>query len=368
MNTAERRARAALWSIRGVGPVTLAEVEARLGAPGELLERPFAQWAGAIEWRAAAASRLEQWGTLARVAEALEARCRATDQVPIFPGDEAWPPRLEGVAEAPPVLFCQGPGACAPPRRRVAFVGTRTPEAGALEQARALAQQAAAAGLGLVSGAALGVDQAAHRGALDAEGETWAFLGSALDQVDAAQRGIVAALRRAGGTVFSQFPPGCRSNQSTFTLRNALISGASDAVLVFRAPTSSGALYTAAAALRQGRPLLVTPGDPWNLAAAGSNALLGQGAGVCAGAADLLEAVGLARSQATPPARRPTVALGPLSPEGRRVLALLSEAAQDFEALEARAGLAPGVLSAALVELELAGAVLQRAGRRYEKC
>lgn len=356
-----------MWSIRGVGPATLKDLEDRHGPPGPLLEVPVERWAGAVEWHGEAAGLLAQWGVLARVADALEARCRATSQVPIFPGDEAWPARLLEI-DAPPVLFLRGPGAAVTPRRRVAVVGTRTPDWGAREQVKLFAGLLAEAGLGVVSGAAVGIDQAAHRGALQAKGESWAFMGAALDQIDAPQRPIAAELLAGGGSLFSQFPPGCRSNASTFIQRNTLISGASDAVLVARAPAKSGALYTAAAAITQQRPLLAMPGDPWTKQAAGCNDLLKGGARLCLVVGDVLEAVGL-EGTLTPPAPPPPAPLdlGGLSPGARQVLGALDEGPRDFEALEAAAGVASGTLSAALVELELAGVVLQRPGRRYEK-
>lgn len=356
-----------MWSIRGVGPRTLKQIEDLHGPPGGLLEAPVEAWAGSIEWHGEARERLARWGALARVADALEVRCRTTDQVPIFEGDAAWPARLSEI-KAPPVLFLRGPGAAVTPRRRVAVVGTRTPDWAAIGQVHQFAARLAGAGLGVVSGAAVGIDQAAHRGALAGKGESWAFMGSALDQIDAGQRSIARELLERGGSLFSQFPPGCRSNASTFTQRNVLISGASDAVLVARSPASSGALYTAAAALKQQRPLLAMPGDPWNEHAEGSNALLREGALVCLDVRDVLAAVGLEGTLSPPPPPEPVpLDLEGLSPGARQVLEALGARPLDFDELEATAGVPPGTLSATLVELELAGAVLQRPGRRYEK-
>lgn len=356
-----------MWAIRGVGPKTVADVEAEFGPAGALLELPVERWAGAIAWRGEAAELLSRWGVLARVADALEARCAASDQVPVFPGEAAWPALLPP-SVAPPVLFLRGPGADAPLRRRIAVVGTRTLDPVTREAIAALAGGLAEAGLGVVSGAAFGADQAAHRGALKAKGETWAFLGSALDEIDPGQRAVSREILEGGGSLFSQFPPGCRSNPSTFTRRNVLISGASDAVLVCRAPASSGALYTAAAALEQGRPLLVTPGDFWCEDAEGSNELLQKGALAVRSAADVLAALGLEAPPERPAPPPPGPAeLAALPEEARLVLRALEQGGLDFEALEAATGLRGAALSAALVQLDLAGALRQRLGRRYEK-
>ncbi len=367
MNTAERRATAALWSIRGVGPVTLREVGARLGPVGELLDQPVERWAAFVPWRGDAQAHVAGIGSLAGQADRLEAHCAREAMQIVFPGDAPWPARLDSVQDAPPLLFMRGPGANAPCRRRLAIVGTRTPDPGAAERLARIAAEAARHGLGIVSGAAVGIDQAAHHGALEAKGETWAFLGSALDEIDAPQQPIVLAMLSQGQTIFSEFPPGFRSNRSSFKLRNRLISGASDAVLVFRAGKGSGALYTAEAALGQRRPVLATPGDPWNAAAEGSNWLLREGrARPHLDVTDLLSAVGLDGSLSPP--EPVAVVFEELSAGARTVLDLLSRGSCDFEGmLQSLPDFSSGKLSATLVELEVLGAVVHKGGRRYEK-
>jgi DNA processing protein len=247
---------------------------------------------------------------------------------------------------------------------RAAVVGTRHPEAGVCARVQALAAELAEAGACIVSGAAEGVDQAAHAGALEAGGQTWAFLGEGIDRLAGARSGLAAAMRSAGGTLFSQYPPGTPASKSTFRRRNPLISGAADAVLVARAPLASGALITAEAAWRQGRPLLAIPGDPWNPRAAGGNELLRRGqASLCLGAAEVLGALGLE----APPARASHRRLEPVSAEAARLLELVEPGAADLDQLAARAGLEAGQVSALLVELELAGHLAQRGGGRYRR-
>ncbi len=367
MNSADRRATAALWSIQGVGPVTLREIEKRFGSLGDLLERKPSAWAPLVSWRGDAFERVMELETLAFAADHVERRCREMGAQILFSSDKAFPSRLESLRDKPPLLFSFGPGAAAPARRRLAIVGTRTIDAGSAVRVSDMAAEAASCGLGIVSGAARGIDQAAHRGALAQKGETWAFLGSALDEIDAFQEPICHAILDSGGTLFSEFSPGARANQSSFKLRNRLISGASDAVLIFRAPLTSGALYTAQAALEQGRPLLATPGDPWNPSAQGSNRLLRDGlARPHLDLEDLLQAVGLTGSISPPPAvSSDTINLSPLALE---VLSVLQKGSADFESLlGAMPGPTSGQLSAALVELEVEGAVVHKGGRRYEK-
>jgi len=228
-----------------------------------------------------------------------------------------------------------------------------------------LSTELARAGVGIVSGGAIGCDQAAHFGALEGRGETWAMLGNALDQVDAPQRKLVDAMRDAGQTVFSQFPPGFRANANSFVQRNAVISGASDAVLVFRAGERSGALHTARFAKEQGRPVLVVPGNPWDEASKGSNALLCDGATPVLRPQHVLEALGLTGSLS--PREVPTFDASALSAGARQVYEAMA-GAMEFEELIARLpSLTPGKVSAALVELEVRGGVQHLGSRRYEK-
>lgn len=372
MNTDERRATAALWSLRGVGPVTLRAAREALGSLGEWLARPTHEWRDRVPWRADADVEVAQLSSLAARADWLERTCARQKVEIIFPGDAAWPTRLDGIEKSPPLLFVRGPAARGSPRRRLAIVGTRHPEAGAAGRVATVAGEMAQLGVGVVSGAALGVDSAAHRGAVSKRGETWAFLGSSIDQIDPHVIPIAKELLDAGGTVFSEFPPGFRANRSSFTLRNRLISGAADAVLIFRAGKDSGALHTARAALEQGRPVLATPGEPWNASADGCNELLSSGkAQLHRGTGDLLRALGLNGSLSSPTS--PSEAAVPveqqsLGPTARTVIDVLARGPADFDSLaHALPTLSPSQLSVALVELELLGAVLQKGGRRYEK-
>lgn len=370
MNTAQRRATAALWSIPGVGPVTLEEIPRKVGSPvGELLEQPISSWSSAVAWRGSAAQNVAALTTLAARADWLEHRCRVLSTQLAFPGDPAWPDALDALLDAPPLLFVQGPGAYAPRRRRLAIVGSRGVPPHLRDRVEAIAKEAAAAGgLGIVSGAAEGVDEASHLGALGVGGETWAFMGSALDQIDSGRRELVQAIREGGGTLFSEMPPGARANMNSFTLRNRLIAGASDAVLIFLAKPTSGSLYTADAAFALKRRVLVTPFDGWVEAALGGNRLLRKGRAMPhLDLSDLLEGVGLEGACEAQPTTVP-FDREQLSPHGRLIFDQVLNGPTDFEGLRmALPALSAGQLSAALVELEVVGAVVHKGARRYEK-
>jgi DNA processing protein len=281
-----------------------------------------------------------------------------------FAGEWAFPARLQGVADAPPLLFYRG--RVGPPRRRVAMVGSRHPDQGFLPFARTFARQVAEGGVGIVSGAAMGVDRACHWGALDAGGETWAFLGSALDELDTAQARLLPPFLERGGVFFSELPPGVRASITTFPRRNRLIAGASDAVLVLRAGAGSGSLYTAKAGQAQGRPVLALPGDVRNECAAGCNTLIRDGdARACLGVEEVWSAVGVFPDRMVPPGAGGS--WEELSAEARGTYQVLDRVPQTFDEVLAESRLSPAALTSALVELELSGLVIQHPGKLYER-
>ncbi|RJS20725.1 DNA-processing protein DprA [Corallococcus sp. H22C18031201] len=363
---AEQQACLALWAIPGLGPRTLAGLRVfAQGDLGALALGPVSAWLAGAPVPASVRERLARVDSLPLLAERLWGACHSSGTRVAFAGEPAYPERLREVADAPPLLFYRGePG---PPRRRVAMVGSRHPDQGFLPFARTFARRVAEAGVGVVSGAAAGVDRACHWGALDADGETWAFLGSALDALDPAQARLLPHFLGRGGVFFSELPPGVRASTTTFPRRNRLIAGASDAVLVLRAGLSSGSLYTVEAGRTQGRPVLALPGDVWQEAAAGCNALLRDGrAQACTSPEDVWRAVGIHPGRAVPPGEDASW-WEALSTEARGAYRLLGKVPRSFDDVLAGGQLSVAALTSALVELELSGLVVQHPGKLYEK-
>jgi len=362
--SAERDALLALWAVPGIGSIGLGGM--RHWAAGrwhDLLDTPVRDWVDGLPASDAVRARLRAAGSLRGLADEVRERAARGQMEVVHRGDPAYPERLAEVRDAPPVLFMRG--TVGRPRPRLAMVGTRHPEQGYLRHARAFAAAVAAGGAGVVSGAAVGVDRACHLGALDVGGETWAFLGSALDEVDAAQARLVPPILDGGGAVFTELPPGIRASRETFPRRNRLISGASDAVLVLRAPKKSGAMHTVAAARAQGRPVLACPGETWADAALGSNLVVARGLGrLCIEPLDALRAVGL---DGTSPPGEPGRPMPGMSDAAESLYRLLGREARPVEELEDGAALDPDVAVSALCELELLGLAIQIPGRRYQR-
>jgi DNA processing protein len=248
-------------------------------------------------------------------------------------------------------VFTDGPA--------VAVIGSRRGSPCGLRTAHRLSFELAARGVRIVSGLARGIDGRAHRGALDGGGLTMAVLGSGLDVVYPPEHAALADEIRRRGVLMSEFPPGTSPDPFNFPLRNRLISGFSDAVVVVEAGDRSGTMITVEAALAQGRDVLAVPGYILRPGTRGSNRLLREGAGVVTCCDDVLEALGLEPSP-EPGARRQERD----GAAGRVTMALCSRP-MHFDELVRALGVPPGALHALLLELEMKGIVEQRPGKLF---
>jgi DNA processing protein len=296
----------------------------------------------------------------------------------LLPSDPGWP--LAAAPPDPPCAWLFVAGQVPPgPATSVAVVGGRRASPLRCAAARALGGGLAGAGWAVVSGGAVGVDAAAHGGALDGGGRTVVVLGCGLDVAyPRANTGLFARVLAAGGSVVSEHPPGVPPRPAHFLPRNRLIAALAAAVVVVEAAEDSGSLSTARAAGARGSGrVLVVPGAPWDTGAAGCNALIRDGATLVRGLADILEELGTtpapeppaappdpARARVGTPApwRRGTAAAAPVGTPARKVLAALVDGGVLGAArLAAVTGLEPAALAAALLELELAGLVRRTA-------
>lgn len=216
---------------------------------------------------------------------------RTCSAVPLAVGHPGYPSRLMELPDPPIVLWAMG-HTVQLGRPAVAIVGSRRATPGGLAMARRLARDLAAAGLVVVSGMALGVDAAAHEGALEGGGVTIAVLGSGIDVVYPRNNGNLIRRLLGSGCVVSELPPGALPLPRHFPLRNRLISGLSLAVVVVEAAERSGSLITARMALEQGRDVLAVPGPVVSGCHRGCHALIKDGAGLVETADDVLAALG----------------------------------------------------------------------------
>ncbi len=302
--------------------------------------------------------------------DAAVAALRRVGAVAVPFGSPSYPPALANLSDPAPLLLVRGEvAALAGPS--VAIVGSRAATAYGLAVARRLAADLAAEGLVVVSGLALGIDAAAHRGALEAGGRTVAFQACGPDLVYPRIHGRLAEEIAHRGAVVSEFPPGTPPLRPHFPLRNRLISGVASAVVVVEARDRSGSLITARHAADQGREVYAVPGPISAPTSAGPNRLLRDGAGIVLGASELLEE--LRRSGALP--GRPSPRRGAhgrsreeahrrLGGERGRILEALLREPSTRDQLARRLERAPEQLAVDLLELEMEGRVAEdRDGR-----
>ena len=202
--------------------------------------------------------------------------------------DADYPARLRGIFEPPCLLYVKGTLPAFDEEVAVAMVGTRACTPYGTQSAEKIAYGLAKQGALVVSGAARGIDSAAHRGALRAGGVTVAVLGNGLDVVYPEENAGLYRDIAAMGALLSEYPPGTEPASGHFPVRNRIISGLSLAALVVEAPEKSGALITAATALEQGRDVFAVPGPIDAPASVGCNCLIRDGAGLVSDASDIL--------------------------------------------------------------------------------
>jgi DNA processing protein len=212
--------------------------------------------------------------------------------VAVRPGDPGWPAALATVSSPPKVLYARGDlGVLARPC--VAIVGSRNATPYGLRVARALGESLASAGACVVSGLALGVDGAAHRGALEAGGATAAVLAGGIDDVyPGSHRGLHADIVE-NGVVLAEYPGYVRKFAGMFPRRNRIVAALSTLTIVVEAGVKSGALITANHALEYGRRVAAVPGEIDSPLSEGTNALIRDGADVIANVSDALALAGV---------------------------------------------------------------------------
>ncbi|MGH8457157.1 MAG: DNA-processing protein DprA [Stenotrophobium sp.] len=361
MQTEELKSWLILIRAAGVGPVTVQRLIERFYTAQGALQ------AGPSGWRSIGLGGEPQTALsspdLALIERDLEwlARDRRT-LIPI--NDPRYPPLLRECTGAPAALFCQGDPDLLP-LPQVAIVGARSASPQGLENARAFAAELARRGLVITSGLALGIDGAAHRGALEADGFTVAVCGTGLDRVYPAQHRELAHQIALRGLLISEFPPGTPVRPENFPRRNRIISGLALGVLVVEAARESGSLITARIASEQGREVFAIPGSIHSPMARGCHGLIRQGAKLVETAEDILEEIAPHIAGAKPVLSR--TAAAELDPAHEKILGALGADTLGVDQLVERTGLNVDALSGALLTLELEGRIAAAAGGAYQR-
>ena len=354
----------------GIGPETARKLLAAFGPPQAIWNESPAAWQSVVGARTAQAMANEPDGYLALLETTWQWLSKDPQTRAIVTlGDADYPAALLKTADPPALLYATGridQLRRLQPAQALAIVGSRNPTPQGAQNARDFARHLAASGLTIVSGLALGIDGAAHEGALDgaAPGQlaTVAVVGTGLDRVYPARHQPLARRIAQQGLILSEYPLGTPPLNANFPRRNRIISGLSQGTLVVEAALESGSLITARQALEQGREVLAIPGSIHSPQSKGCHALIKQGAKLVESAQDVLEELRVP----DPFAQVPLALDTPAAVDGG-LLALLGHDPVGLDALQARSGLDTAHLQAELLDLELAGQVERLPGGLFQR-
>ncbi len=295
----------------------------------------------------------------------------------ISTADSTYPDLLKQIPKLPPLLFVRGDiHLLSLPQ--IAIVGSRNPSSGGSENAHRFAEFLAGNGFTITSGLALGVDAAAHQGALAAKGKTIAVMGTGLDLIyPSRHRALAQQILDCGGALVSELPLGSSSKAANFPQRNRIISGLSCGVLVVEAAVQSGSLITAQAAMQQNREVFAIPGSIHNPLARGCHQLIRQGATLVETAKDIVDQLdgmlGYQREKLTKMQEKAAKkteldekVLDELSPAEQQLIHAMGYDPVNIDDLVDRTGVAVGSVAAQMIGLEIKGFV-QQVGAGYQR-
>ena len=354
----------------GIGPETARQLLAAFGPPQAIWSQSPTAWKSVVGPRTAQAMTTppEDWQALFDTTWAW-LQDDAGHRAIVTLGDPDYPAALLQTEDPPCLLYAMGRVASLGTLHSataLAIVGSRNPTPQGRLNAQAFGRSLAQAGLTVVSGLALGVDGAAHEGALEgaASGQlaTLAVVGTGLDRVYPKQHLALAHRIAEHGLILSEYPLGTAPRPENFPRRNRIISGLSQGTLVVEAALESGSLITARQALEQGREVFAIPGSIHSPQSRGCHALIRQGAKLVESAQDVLEELRLPDPFAQVP-----LALNTPAPAEGGLLALLGHDPVSLDALHARSGLQTARLQAELLDLELAGQVERLPGGLFQR-
>lgn len=361
----ERLVRAAFRTIKGVGSQHLRQIIAYFGSAVKAWEAPQSKYLQVANQGAWVGEILKERKTIdpREIGESLSKQGIGM----VTPDEPNYPPLLAELADAPPLLYYRGH--LRGESEVLAIVGSRQATAYGKAAARMLARDAVAQGVVIASGLARGIDTAAHQGALEAGGTTWAFLGCGLDRIYPLENQRLAESILTNGALISEFIPGTPPNAANFPARNRLISGCSRGILVVEAAEKSGALITVDFALEQGREVYAVPGPIFSKVSRGSHQILRQGAKIVEGIEDIWHEVPswskyvcqVSRNM-EPLTKKKEL---PMGTDLGSILQQLSDVPLHIDQITVHSTLPVSSISLALLELQLGGKVIQLPGQHY---
>jgi DNA processing protein len=355
-----------LKSVPGIGNHLFKRLIDRFGTPEAVLQASPADLLALDGITPRTVSALHSHGPPDGAASEIEdALRRGFRLIPLTHAD--YPPLLREIPDPPPLLYVSGDLALC--ERPIAVVGSRNATAYGEAMARQLGSDLARLGFTVVSGMALGIDAAAHEGALSTRGRTVAVLGSGLANLYPPQHLRLFERISASGAVLSEFPLQAEPEAHHFPIRNRIISGMSLGTVVVEASKNSGSLITARLAAEQNREVFAVPGSIQSFKSMGTHTLIKQGAKLVENAQDivselghfLLDAAGDGGRQRVPPLEK----RHSLTEDEKKVFQAIGPYPLHIDELVRKLAMDAGKLSGILLQLELKGIVTQQAGKLF---
>jgi DNA processing protein len=353
----ERLAAWVLSDLTGVGPVGFSALIEKFGSASNVFERSVDELISSE----AANPRVAQKIASPRNWTDLLAKFNATipDGASVISLTEiGYPSKLRNLSNPPPFIYYLGDIALFE-QPSLAVVGSRRPTDYGRRLTSRIVTELAQAGVVIVSGLAYGIDGVAHQAALETGGKTAAVFGCSLETIYPPGHKALAQRIIQQGCLISEFPKGTRPERFNFPVRNRIVAGLSDGVLVVEAGQRSGALVTAQIALDQNRDVLAIPGSIDSELSVGPNSLIKQGAIAVTSAEDIFANFGWHRATA---AKEPTYDLRKLAVDELTIFNILSVQPVHVDEIGRKSQLGPGKTAEALLNLELKGFIMRKPG------
>lgn len=343
----------------GIGPASLRGLLQKFGLPENVLRRPSGELRAYMS--SAALDALHSQVVRDAAARALDwAQGQGNHIVTL--ADEVYPKALLEISDPPPLLYLVGRLELLG-KASIAVVGSRNATAQGEQNAQSFSRALSEAGFTIVSGLALGIDAAAHRGGLAGGSSTIAVLGTGVDVLYPKRNEALARTIASEGLLLSEFPLGTGPVASNFPRRNRIISGLARGCLVVEAAAASGSLITARCAAEQGREVFAIPGSIHSPLSKGCHALIRTGAKLVESADDILSELTSYRPSGFASTMEPM----PTKSGDEGLLAYMGHDPVDVDALCSRAGLSAEQVSSELLRLELDGRIAALPGGLYQR-
>ncbi len=353
----------ALMQVPGIGKILYSRLVERFSSPQEVWNSSASDLQSIKSLPPKAIKNILEGPDIEAV-ERLKKRLDLMDGWFLTMHDAEFPPNLLNISQVPPVLFGLGEKDVLG-LKSVAIVGSRKASTYGKRVAREIASGLCQRGWTVVSGLALGIDSAAHEGALSGGGPTVAVKGCGLDVVYPARNRELEAKIAENGAVITEFFPGTQPEPGNFPTRNRIISGLGRAIIVVEAGPKSGSLITAYLGMEQGKDIMAVPGNIYSYNSIGCHELIRQGAALVSSIEEIMEELGEFFFEKGFAQSQDTVKVSSLSEDEQCVVDKLEAEPQHIDDIAAHCGLPVALVNSLLVRLELKGLVVSQPGSKY---